>query len=161
MPPSHTLTLPNEDATQKCAASFSRALSPGLVIYLYGELGAGKTSFVRGLLRGLGFQGKVKSPSYSLLESYPLAAFILHHFDLYRLNEAEEWQDSGFNDCFGANDICLVEWPQKAHRYLPCADIELHFEYGGPQCRHIAFNALSLTGQQCLNHYSTQAAADY
>ncbi|MBV8649728.1 tRNA (adenosine(37)-N6)-threonylcarbamoyltransferase complex ATPase subunit type 1 TsaE [Paludibacterium sp.] len=151
--------LPDEAATLALAGQFARALAPGLVVYLHGDLGAGKTSFARGLLRGLGYQGKVKSPTYALVESYPLAAFTLHHFDLYRFADPEEWEDAGFRDYFGADAVCLVEWPEKAQGLLPPADLILSLDVADTGRRY-RFTALTEAGKTCLTRHSTQAAAD-
>ncbi|TDR70762.1 tRNA (adenosine(37)-N6)-threonylcarbamoyltransferase complex ATPase subunit type 1 TsaE [Paludibacterium purpuratum] len=151
--------LPDEAATLALAGRFARALSPGLVIHLHGDLGAGKTTFTRGLLAGLGWHGKVKSPTYTLVESYPLAPFTLHHFDLYRFADPEEWEEAGFREYFGQETVCLVEWPDKAQGLLPPADLILALEVA-EQGRHYRFTALTEAGKTCLTRHSTQTAAD-
>lgn len=99
-----------------------------MVIFLQGDLGAGKTTFVRGLLRALGFQGRVKSPTYTLIEEYQCAALNLRHFDLYRFQGAQEWEEAGFREAFNGDNICLIEWPEQAAEVLPPADLTLFFE---------------------------------
>lgn len=94
-------------------------------MYLHGDLGAGKTTFVRGVLQGLGYQGKVKSPTYTLVESYSFAELTLYHFDLYRFMDEEEWDAAGFREYFNAHSVCMIEWPEKAHNVLPAPDIDL------------------------------------
>lgn len=148
--------LADERATLALAAGFARALAPGLTIYLQGDLGAGKTTFTRGLLAALGHRGKVKSPTYTLVESYPLAAFTIHHFDLYRLVDPEEWEDAGFREYFGSDTVCLVEWPEKARALLPSPDIELALEVDG-NGRRYRFTAHTEAGNQCLMRHSTRA----
>ena len=131
-----TLDLPNEAATLAFAAQFACAVSQsdallvskssGLVVYLHGDLGAGKTTFVRGFLHALGYAGKVKSPTYNLVEQYTIVNKTIYHFDLYRFNDAEEWEAAGFRDYFNAQSICMIEWPEKAEGLLPVPDIDLH-----------------------------------
>ena len=93
-----------------------------MTFYLEGDLGAGKTTLVRGLLRSLGYAGRVKSPTYTLAESYSLPAFELYHFDLYRLHDPREWLDAGFRDVSG-QAVSLIEWPEKAAGWLPAPDV--------------------------------------
>jgi tRNA threonylcarbamoyladenosine biosynthesis protein TsaE len=119
------------------------------VIYLRGDLGAGKTTLVRALLNALGYQGRVKSPTYTLLEQYEAGGLNLRHFDLYRFRDATEWEGAGFNDEFNGQNICLVEWPEQAENLLPQADIEIHFEIL-PDGRNISLHALTDTGGKCL-----------
>ena len=119
------IDLPDEAATLALGALVARGLQPGLNIYLSGELGAGKTTFVRGLLRELGFEGRVKSPTYALVELYVISRLNLYHFDFYRFRDPEEWHEAGFRDLFSPSNICLVEWPEKARDLLPTADLFL------------------------------------
>ncbi len=147
------LSLADEAATLNCGAQFSRVLRDGLVIYLRGDLGAGKTTWVRAVLQALGHAGRVKSPSYTLLERYEAGGLHLRHFDLYRFRDAEEWETSGFRDEFDGRNICLVEWPQQAANLLPAADLQLNFEIQN-EGRELRLNALSPLGEQCLNDFS-------
>ena len=142
--------MPDETATANFAARLASVLKPGLMIYLQGDLGAGKTTLVRGLLRALGYAGRVKSPTYTLLERYEMGGLHLCHFDLYRFRDADEWEASGFRDEFDGRNICLVEWPRQAAGLLPAADITLTMEilHGG---RALTLDANSTTGQECLN----------
>jgi len=121
-----------------------------MVIYLRGDLGAGKTTLVRALLNALGYQGRVKSPTYTLLEQYAVAGLNLRHFDLYRFREPAEWESAGFNDEFDGVNICLVEWPEQAAGLLPPADVEINFEIL-PDGRNISLRAYTDTGRECLN----------
>ena len=121
------LSLPNEQATLQLGASWANSISAPLVVYLEGDLGAGKTTFTRGLLRGLGHLGTVKSPTYTIVESYPLAHFTLNHFDLYRFTAPEEWEDAGLDDLVNNKSICLLEWANKGEAFTPPADVTLYF----------------------------------
>ncbi|OIO11078.1 MAG: tRNA (adenosine(37)-N6)-threonylcarbamoyltransferase complex ATPase subunit type 1 TsaE [Gallionellaceae bacterium CG1_02_60_325] len=144
------MDLPDETATLNFAARLASVLRPGLMIYLHGDLGAGKTTLVRGVLRALGFAGRVKSPTYTLVERYEAGGLHLRHFDLYRFRDAEEWESSGFRDEFDRCNICLVEWPQQAAGLLPAADLTLDLQIL-PHGRALTFHANSDTGQECLN----------
>ena len=122
------LTLGNEAATTALAARMAPCIKPGLVVYLHGDLGAGKTTLVRALLQALGYKGRVKSPTYTLLEQYEVSGVHLRHFDLYRFHSEEEWDAAGFRDEFDGKNVCFVEWPDKAQDLLPQADLELRIE---------------------------------
>ncbi len=143
--------LPDELATLELGARLARALHPHLKIYLKGELGAGKTTLVRGALRELGYTGRVKSPTYALVEVYRLSRLYLHHFDFYRFKDPAEWIDAGFRDLFGGENVCLVEWPEKAGGLLPSADLEISLEHQDTG-RSAHLSALSTAGIECLRH---------
>lgn len=123
---------------------------PGLVIYLRGELGAGKTTLVRGLLRGLGCSERVKSPSFALVELYCVSSLDLYHFDFYRLNKPQEWAEAGFREHFDEASVCLIEWPERAGGQLPPADLGVTLQFAG-NGRDIAIEAHSERGRQCLS----------
>lgn len=149
-----TLALPNEQATLQCAARLAKGLCAGLAIYLHGDLGAGKTTLVRGVLNALGYHGKVKSPSYSLVELYEQIGqpFALYHFDLYRFLDEQEWHAAGFREYFNAHSVCFVEWPEKAGHLIPAPDIDIYLTHQnqGRECRMQAHSQL---GAQCLNAF--------
>lgn len=152
-----TLNLDDETATLACGARFSKSLQAGLVVYLHGDLGAGKTTFTRGVLHGLGHVGKVKSPTYTLVEPYQILLnekfkYKLYHFDLYRFNSEEEWEEAGFRDDFNAQTICMIEWPEKAEHVLPAADIHVQLSLYNTG-RQIQFSASTALGNQCLTNF--------
>lgn len=148
------LELPDEAATLALGARLGRALVPGLAIWLRGDLGAGKTTLTRGLLRELGFPGRVKSPTYTLVELYELSRFNLYHFDLYRFADPDEWEDAGFREYFNDTSVCLVEWPDKAGGMLPGADLSLELEFSG-EGRIARLHAASAAGMSCLARFES------
>ena len=119
-------------------------------IYLEGELGAGKTTLVRGLLHQLGYDGKVKSPTYTLVESYDLKTKAVFHFDLYRLFNAEELDYLGLDDYFKDDALCLVEWAEKGQTWIPAPDVLIFLKYqsGG---RHATISAQSMAGDLLIS----------
>jgi tRNA threonylcarbamoyladenosine biosynthesis protein TsaE len=143
------LTLPDEAATLALGARLAEALGPGMVVYLQGDLGAGKTTLVRGIARGLGYAGRVKSPTYTLVESYDLSKFTLQHYDLYRMLDPREWMDAGFRDDCNAASLCIVEWPEKALGLLPPADLRVQLSIAG-NGRQAIIHAESAQGQRCM-----------
>lgn len=145
-----SLRLPDETATLALGADLAQALAPGLVIWLEGDLGSGKTTLVRGVLRGLGYAGNVKSPTYTLVELYAISRLNLHHFDFYRFSQPEEYLDAGLDEYFRGGAVCFVEWPDKAGEYLAAADLRivLRLEDGGRRAECIP---LTEAGRACLN----------
>jgi len=142
--------LHSETGLEAFAAELASYAGPGTVIYLRGPLGAGKTTFARGFLRGMGYEGVVKSPTYTLVEPYNLKSKILcYHFDLYRLADPEELEFTGARDYFNASSICLIEWPEKAEAYLVDADIDCQLEHRH-KGRGISLTACSAKGEQLL-----------
>jgi len=144
--------LSDAQATRQLGIALAPLLQPGLKVYFYGGLGTGKTTLVRGILEGLGYRGKVKSPSYILLELYSLSRLDLYHFDFYRFKDAKEWQDAGFREYFDTSSVCLVEWPENAGDLLPAPDIKISLRIKGAG-RDVTIEGATETGRQCLAQY--------
>lgn len=125
------IELADEAATLALGRALAGVLEPGLLVFLRGPLGAGKTTLVRGLLRALGHEGPVRSPTYALVESYAVGALELHHFDLYRLADPEELEFMGLRDFLDGRAVCLIEWPERGAGILPCADLEVELGVHG------------------------------
>ena len=144
-----SLFLANESEQEKLAAQIARLTPAGTVIYLQGDLGAGKTTFVRGFLQSLGHKGVVKSPTYTLVEPYSIGNKSIYHFDLYRLADPDELEYAGGRDYFDGESICLVEWPEKAEGFLPKADILCNLSYEN-EGRRAEILAHTRTGESVL-----------
>jgi tRNA threonylcarbamoyladenosine biosynthesis protein TsaE len=145
--------LPDEAATLALGALLGAHLPPTLtppaVVYLDGDLGAGKTTLVRGLLRKVGAGETAKSPTYTLVEPYVISGLNLYHFDFYRFNVPEEFLDAGLDEYFSDSGLCLVEWPDRAQPYLPVADLYIRLSHAGSG-RHTSIEAHSERGRQWL-----------
>ncbi|MBD8533129.1 MULTISPECIES: tRNA (adenosine(37)-N6)-threonylcarbamoyltransferase complex ATPase subunit type 1 TsaE [unclassified Massilia] len=152
-----TAYLPDESATADFGAALARAVVPGLVIYLHGDLGAGKTALTRALLRAAGYAGTVKSPTYTLSEPYRVelngAPVNVIHYDLYRMSSPEEFLDAGFREDFDGKNICIVEWPEKGEPVLPPPDVRVLLNVSGVG-RTVELQALSQQGLLCLDRLS-------
>ena len=133
------------EAQQRLGARLGPLLPEGCIIYLEGDLGAGKTTLVRGMLRGLGYDGTVRSPTYTLLESYQTEKGLVHHLDLYRLADPEELEYLGIRDLCDGDSILLIEWPDKGEGVLPPPDLVISINHQG-EARDLLFIALSVKG---------------
>lgn len=138
------------DCASTAAALAARPAVRRAFIELHGTLGAGKTTFVRHLLQALGVQGRVKSPTYAVMEPYPLPGFDAWHFDFYRFDDPQEWEDAGFRDVFAAPGLKLAEWPEKAGGLLPPPDLRIAIAIGPDERRHVSLAALSPLGRELL-----------
>ena len=143
------LNLTDEAATLRLGAALAAGAIPGLVLHLRGELGSGKTTVARGLIQALGHAGRVKSPTYTLLEPYSLLRLNLYHFDFYRFKDRSEWLSSGFREHFNPESLCVVEWPERAGDLLAPPDLDIHLQYAG-QARSAELVAHSAPGATWL-----------
>ncbi|MGO2332368.1 MAG: tRNA (adenosine(37)-N6)-threonylcarbamoyltransferase complex ATPase subunit type 1 TsaE [Pseudoalteromonas nigrifaciens] len=137
--------LSDDIATVTMGNRIAAIIEQGAVIYLHGDLGAGKTTFTRGIVQGFGHTGKVKSPTYALVEPYELERANVYHFDLYRLGDPEELEYMGIRDYFSAQAICVVEWPEKGGEFIPVPDLNITLSYVGDE-RNIVINSASERG---------------
>lgn len=165
------LTLADEAATLAAGERLARATfadgsalpgpegvgtaTAGGMFYLQGELGAGKTTLTRGILRGYGFQGAVKSPTYTLVEPYEFELCHIYHFDLYRLADPREVEFLGTESYFDASNLCLVEWPERGAGEIPPADVEITLTVAGAG-RRLRIHALTARGAAMVARFSDQ-----
>lgn len=144
-----TVFLPDEAATLAFAGRFYQALPAGCLVFLRGNLGAGKTAFVRGCLRAAGYQGAVKSPTFTLVEEYSLQGRAIYHFDLYRLADPEELEWMGIRDYLRPDALCFIEWPERGEGVLPLADVDVSIAIDG-YARSLTVSADSAVGLELL-----------
>ena len=145
--------LKNLKATNALGKIIAENIKAPLIIYLEGDLGAGKTTLARAIIQNLGFHGNIKSPSYSIVEVYTISRLYLYHFDFYRFLSPEEFEEAGLIEYFNEkNDrICLVEWPQNAAPFVPTADLRIHlFAENNEEARGFNMVAHSKAGEKCL-----------
>lgn len=133
-----SIIVKSEKQMFEFAQEYAKKLQAGQIIYLHGDLGAGKTTFVKGVLKSLGYKGNVKSPTYTLIESYEFDNFNIYHFDLYRLADPEELEWIGIRDYLNDSSICFVEWPEKGRGFLPKNSTDIYIKYL-PEGRQIDF----------------------
>ena len=149
------LTWQDETATAAFAAEL--AAMPGVrnaYITLHGDLGAGKTTLVRHLLRSLGVQGRIKSPTYAVVEPHETPQLNIWHFDFYRFDDPREWEDAGFRDIFASEGLKLAEWPEKAASLTPPADLAIYIEAIDETQRRVTLRTSTERGRHMLQHWS-------
>jgi tRNA threonylcarbamoyladenosine biosynthesis protein TsaE len=148
----HPFHLADAAATERVGAALARALAGGMVVALHGDLGTGKTTVVRGVLRELGWTGPVKSPTYTLVEHYPFSSLYFYHFDFYRFADPSEWETAGIADCFRDDAVCLVEWPERVAGLLPVADIDIALAHSALDAgRDLSLTAHTAAGRECAD----------
>jgi tRNA threonylcarbamoyladenosine biosynthesis protein TsaE len=152
------LSLPDEGATLRLGRWLAAGVGPGRVLHLRGDLGAGKTTLVRGLLRALGEAGRIKSPTYTLVELYSVSSLNLYHFDLYRFKDKNEWLSAGFGEYFNPDSACIVEWPERAGDLLPPPDMEVLLQMEG-EARRATLRAYTPAGEAWLSSARSRASA--
>ena len=148
-----TLVWPDEAATAAFATQLAAALTRAdlnACITLHGDLGAGKTTCVRYLLRALGVEGRVKSPTYAVVEPYSVAAGDVWHFDFYRFSDPREWEDAGFRDIFASSGLKLCEWPKNAAKVMPIPDLEIDIQADDEASRQVHITARTPRGLELL-----------
>jgi tRNA threonylcarbamoyladenosine biosynthesis protein TsaE len=144
------ISLPDAAATAALGAALAPGASAGRVLHLRGDLGAGKSTLVRGLLRALGYAGRVKSPTYTLVEAYEVSSLHFYHFDFYRFKDRSEWLSSGFREYFDPRTFCVVEWPEKAGELLGPPDLDVLLQFSG-EGRKASLEARSAAGASWLS----------
>lgn len=146
-----SLFLPDENYTNTVANYFSTCITTPMVFTFKGNIGAGKTTFIRAMIKALGVDGAIKSPTFSLVESYFQEKYQIHHFDLYRVHDEMELEYIGFRDYFSGNSLCCIEWPEHGSGYLNNIDIEFKMSINGDG-RKMEICAGSTKGQNAIEH---------
>ncbi len=150
--------MPDAAATLAVGQSLAGGALPGRVLHLRGDLGTGKTTLARGLLRALGYAGRVKSPTYTLVEPYMLSRLHLYHFDFYRFKDRSEWVSSGFREYFNPQSLCVVEWPERAEGLLAPPDLEARLDFEG-EAREATLSFQTSAGEDWLSSARSQLAS--
>ena len=153
------VTVEGEEAMVALGEHLGRELAAPMVVFLRGELGAGKTTLARGVLRAKGYSGAVKSPTYTLVEPYELQGVTLYHFDLYRLGDPEELEYVGIRDYLRGDSIVLVEWPERSGGLLPRPDLIIDIAVAG-RARNLTFEACTASGVECLERLPIETATE-
>lgn len=148
-----TFHLPNAAATEAFGAALAPSLDGGMIVALRGDLGTGKTTLVRGMLRARGVEGTIRSPTYTLVEHYPVSSLYFYHFDFYRFGDPDEWLHTGFAEYFRSDSICVVEWPERVSRWLPTIDVAARLEYA-ERGRDLTLHASTEAGKACLAKFA-------
>ena len=148
---SHRCTWHGEEDTQAFAQALAaQPATANAFITLHGDLGAGKTTFVRHLLRALGVSGRIKSPTYAVVEPHEADGLAIWHFDFYRFDDPREWEEAGFRDLFASAGLKLAEWPERAADVLPVADLEVHIQTQADESRLVTCRPRTATGEALL-----------
>ena len=154
-----SLQWPSEEDTERFAQRLARLPQlDNAFITLHGNLGAGKTTLVRHLLRALGVTGRIKSPTYAVVEPYQTGGLAIWHFDFYRFSEPREWEDAGFRDIFASRGLKLAEWPENAQKCLPDADLELEIHVEDDDNRRVTLRAATPLGHALLSELAPPCA---
>ena len=153
------ITIESEDQMLQLGALLAQQLPTAAVVYLEGDLGAGKTTLTRGIIHGLGYSGRVKSPTYTLIEPYQVGELTVYHLDLYRLTDPEELEYLGVRDLFDGQILVIVEWPDKGGQALPEPDLLVQIQHAGDS-RNIEFGVEGVS-HSWLESFQAQAAVAF
>lgn len=146
----HVFNLESLNATENLATRIAQVIVPNFIVSLNGNLGAGKTTLTRAILRAIGITGSIKSPTFTLVEPYQLESYTVYHFDLYRFSDPEEWFEAGFDEYFNEPQISFIEWAEKAEGLIPPIDWQINIKFLNDERRELIINALTDTGDKCL-----------
>jgi tRNA threonylcarbamoyladenosine biosynthesis protein TsaE len=149
--------LPDHEATMRVGAALAPGLRGGTIVTLSGALGSGKTTLVRGMLRGLGWTGPVKSPSYALVEHYQFSSLYFYHFDFYRVEDSDEWDSAGFAEYFRPDAVAVIEWPEHVSARIAVVDIAAKLRLAEPG-RDLELLARTGAGEACLARFAATIA---
>lgn len=152
-----TIQLADAAATERFGARLGPSLRGGMIVTLRGELGSGKTTLVRGVLRARGVEGPIKSPTYTLVEHYPVSSLYFYHFDLYRLGNSSEWDGAGMSDYFRDDAVCIVEWPERIADRLAKPDLALSLAHVPGDGRRVTVEAFTQAGERCVSALAAQS----